>query len=95
MPSLTGFIDISKLKFSDRKHECEIFRRILHRQIPYRGLIVHSNGQSRAGKSTLLTMFRRMCQDTTLPWRTTDKFFDSRLFIIWQEKFGTKFNLKI
>ena len=85
MPSLTGFIDISKLKFSDRKHECEIFRRILHRQIPYRGLIVHSNGQSRAGKSTLLTMFRRMCQDTTLPWRTTDKFFDARRFISWQE----------
>jgi hypothetical protein len=78
-------IDITKLKFSDRKQECDLFHRILCHESLYRGLIIHSNGQSRAGKSTLLTMFDRMCQATTLPWPTTAKFFDARRIISWQE----------
>ncbi len=82
---LATHIDIDKLKFSDRKWECELFRQILHRESLYRGLIIHSNGQSQAGKSILLAMFKRICETTTPPWSTTPKLFDARQFITWQE----------
>src|SRR5262249_37665686 len=72
--------------FSDRTKECEVFRRILQREVSYRVIIIHSNGQKQVGKSTLLTMFNEICKDVAFIWY---RMFDARLYHSWQEILDT------
>lgn len=51
------------LKFSDRKKERQLFQIALQHDTPLHGLVLHSKGQRGTGKSTLLDMFKRDCQE--------------------------------
>jgi hypothetical protein len=51
----------------DRDTERRNFQRMLRREIPWRGMIIHSNGEGGWGKTSLLKIFDEECADCPSP----------------------------
>jgi hypothetical protein len=58
---------IRKIVPVDRDEERLIFQRMLRHELPYRGMIIHSNGEGGWGKSSLLKIFDEACADCPSP----------------------------
>jgi len=78
-------ISRTALRFSNRKRECELFRSILRRETPLRGLVIHSGGAGGVGKSTLLKMFEDECRAPDLSVPTIPFYFNAERLVKWQD----------
>lgn len=84
--------NLVKIGFKDRKEECNLFRRILYNETPYRGIVVHSNGEGGLGKSTLLKMFEEECRKSNLPLPTEPMYFTADRQITWRKILSETFD---